>query len=87
MIFILLLTSRLSLLIFIGEATIESEEGTSNCGPNMWQEVAAIRLAWWSVCAVKDETFFTVIGGKSDKELRDLMSLKSVVVLKCMIQL
>lgn len=53
----------------------------------MWQEVAAIRFAWWGVCAVKNETFFTVIGGKSDKELRDLMGLKSVVVLKCMIQL
>ena len=34
--------------------------------------MAAIRLTWWGVCAVKDETFFTVIGGKSDKELRDL---------------
>lgn len=49
--------------------------------------MAAIRPTWWGVCAVKDETFFTVIGGKSDKELRDLMGLKSVVVLKCMIQL
>ena len=50
------------------------------CG-RRWQ------LAWWGVCAVKDETFFSVIGGMSDKELRHLMGLKSVVVLKCMIQL
>ena len=62
--------------------TIESEEGTGNRGPNLWREVAAIRLAWWGVC----ETFFSVIGGKPDKELRDLMGLKSVVVLQCMIQ-
>ena len=48
-------------------------------------EVAAIRIAQWGVCAVKDETFFSMIGGKLDKELQDLMGRKSVVVLKCMI--